>query len=91
MMRARERLVWRHWDDEDEYVVYNPTSGDSHLLDFLTAQGLMRLEQHPMTAAELVADLSAHLDIAADKSLDAYVRRFLDELFDLGLTYRVET
>lgn len=87
-VRAQVGLLWQHWDDE--YVVYNPVSGDSHLLDYLTGQGLTRLEEKPMTPEQLVEELSASLGIPADEALADYVQRFLNELNELGLTYSTE-
>ena len=40
---AVRQLHWRYW--QDEAVVYNDTSGDTHLLDALSAEVLFLLDQ----------------------------------------------
>lgn len=82
--QAQDGLLWRQWDDE--YVVYNPASGDSHLLDWVSAQGLMQLEKRVASMEDLVRDLGHVLDIPADESLSRYVRQMVTELSELGLT-----
>jgi PqqD family protein of HPr-rel-A system len=76
--------VWRRWGDE--YVVYNPLSGDSHLLDFVSAQGLLHLAEHEISAEDLEDELSTALGISADEDLVRYVERITTEFAELGLT-----
>ncbi len=87
--RAQDGLLWRRWDDE--YVVYNPASGESHLLDFVSAQGLMQLEKCVASTQQLVHDLGLVLDIPADEELSGYVQQMLTELSELGLTRTVRS
>lgn len=53
-------LHWRCWDNE--WVVYNQGSGDTHLLDTFTACTLMALEEGAATPAQLLVQLLAQLD-----------------------------
>jgi PqqD family protein of HPr-rel-A system len=46
-------LLWTSWDEE--VVVFNLASGQTHLLDALSAETLRELETHPRTVAELAA------------------------------------
>ena len=55
-------LHWRCWDNE--WVVYNQGSGDTHLLDTFTACTLMALEEEAATPAQLLVHLLAQLDLS---------------------------
>jgi PqqD family protein of HPr-rel-A system len=46
-------LGWRHWDDASEWVVFNPASGDLHLVNEPSARVLEVIEREPSTVAEL--------------------------------------
>ncbi len=87
--RAQDGLLWHRWDNE--YVVYNPASGESHLLDFISAQGLMQLEKCVASKQQLVHDLGLVLDIPADEELSRYVQQMVTELSELGLTRSVRS
>jgi PqqD family protein of HPr-rel-A system len=45
-------LLWHSWD-EDEVIVFNRASGQTHLLDAFSAAVLRRIEASPSTLAEL--------------------------------------
>ena len=45
-------LLWQSWD-EDEFIVFNRASGQTHLLDAFSAAVLRRIEAAPGTIAEL--------------------------------------
>ena len=45
-------LLWQSWD-EDEVIVFNRASGQTHLLDAFSAAVLRRIEASPSTVAEL--------------------------------------
>jgi PqqD family protein of HPr-rel-A system len=49
-------LLWRSWDEE--VIVFNQASGQTHLLDALSAAALRELEQHPRTLTELAGHLA---------------------------------
>ena len=87
--RAQDGLIWRRWGDE--YVVYNPLSGDSHLVDFVSAQGLLQLAERQISAEDLVDELSTILGISADEDLVRYVGRMTTEFVELGLARPVRS
>ncbi len=87
-LRAQADLRWQEWDDE--FVVYNPVSGDTHFLDYLSAQGLKRLQKRAMSMEQLVDDLADSLTIGAHDALGDYVSRLVSELVELGLVYPVD-
>jgi len=72
-------LLWKSWDGE--FVVYNSGSGDTHLLDPLTAEVLKNIQQGPIAPAELAAKLF----VSDNESLDAYLSAVLRKLEELEL------
>jgi PqqD family protein of HPr-rel-A system len=67
------RLEWREWGGL--HVVFNPASGDTHLLNAPSAAVLKSLERAAATVAELEARVPGWSDVEA----------LLSELDELGL------
>ena len=82
-------LHWRCWDNE--WVVYNQGSGDTHLLDTFTACTLMALEEGAATPAQLLAqlDLSQGMGLAFSaeqpRAVEAHMQAVLQQLAQAGL------
>lgn len=76
-------LYWHHWDNE--FVVYNSGSGDTHLLDVLAAEVLKILDRGPANLLELVQKVAASLEIEVDRDLSAYLETRLADFHKLGL------
>jgi len=74
---------WRIWDNQ--FVVYNPASGDTHLLNQVAGEALRCLQEAPADAAELTRRVAVRTDIQVDAQLLAKINDFLDELAELGL------
>ena len=81
-------LHWQSWDDE--FVVYNSGSGDTHLLDPVAAEALQNLEQESADLSELVARVAASLEIEPDTDFAAYLEQLLSDLYKLGLIARIQ-
>ena len=81
-------LYWQSWDDE--FVVYNSGSGDTHLLDPVAAEALQILEREPANLTELAGNVSASLEIELDSELSGYLERVLSYFHRLGLIERIE-
>ncbi|HKZ08189.1 MAG TPA: HPr-rel-A system PqqD family peptide chaperone [Methylomirabilota bacterium] len=73
------RLHWKHWDDE--YVVFDEGSGDTHLLDPLAAEVLKALEEQPADVPALLA----RLGFVDDREIEAHLRATLERFRDIGL------
>ncbi len=58
------RLLWRSWDDE--VIVYNVTSGQTHLLDAFSAAVLKKIEATPGTLEQLTAHFAESLETDPD-------------------------
>ena len=76
-------LVWKLWDDE--YVVFDQGSGDTHLLDLVAGEVLRVLERQPETAGDLVRRVASALEIEADDALRRHVDQTLGQLHRAGL------
>ncbi len=65
-LRPEQALQFRQWDDgqgNDEYVLYNDLSGDTHLLGGPAIEILLALARGPATRAALTAMLEAEFDV----------------------------
>lgn len=60
-LRPGQTLQYRHWDDE--YVLYNDLSGDTHLLGDAAIELLLVLQAGPASRQALAAVLEAQFDI----------------------------
>lgn len=82
-LRARATLVWRTWGDE--VVVYDPDSGDTHLLDTVGGAVLGCLQAEPLAIEACCAGLADRLGIDDDPALRRYVTDLVAQLERLGL------
>lgn len=60
-LRPEQALRYRQWDEE--YVLYNDLSGDTHLLDGAAIEILLALARGPASGAALAALVEAEFDI----------------------------
>ena len=73
-------LLWKSWDEE--VIVFNQASGQTHLLDALSAEVLRELEQRPVTVVDLVTLFADRYGLNSEElgdRLTTICRRF-DEL-----------
>jgi PqqD family protein of HPr-rel-A system len=71
-------LLWQAWD-EDEVIVFNRASGQTHLLDAFSAAVLRQIEASPSTIPELRRYFAIGFgldDAALSERLDGVCRRF---------------
>jgi len=80
---APDALLWEQFDDE--YFVFNPASGHTHLLNALGATALRLLDARPLTAAELLAQLHAQVGGGHDEQLQQALSGHLEQLATIGL------
>jgi PqqD family protein of HPr-rel-A system len=76
-------LAWRVWDDE--FLVYNTASGQTHHLNFLAGEALRSLEAEAADGCELVRRLADQFEIAEDSPPLQMIDRLIRELDELGL------
>lgn len=82
-LRAGQRL--HIVDGEDESVVYNDCSGETHLLSAIAVSLLRRLEQEPADFSSLSAFIAEAWEFESDEALRKTVQDVLDELDALWL------
>jgi PqqD family protein of HPr-rel-A system len=73
-------LRWRAWDDE--VMLFQPISGETHCLTSLAARVLKILQEKPMTASQVAAALTRNGANAADLE---EIRALLNQFDRLGL------
>ena len=81
------RLHWISWDDE--YVVFDEGSGDTHLLDFLASEVLKVLEQSSGSEQALVERVVARLGLDPDIDLERRIREAIAKFRDAGLVEQI--
>lgn len=77
---ALQPLLFKQWEDDEQIAVFNPSAGDTHLVDEFGMALLQSLEAAPQTIEALTAELGDFFeDHNADKIadyIDAALRRF---------------
>ena len=84
MISQRAPLLWRSWDD-DEYVVYSAASGDTHLINEVTAEVLRQLERSELELSDLIRNVAEALGANPDRRIENYVGQLLVHLDEIGL------
>jgi PqqD family protein of HPr-rel-A system len=78
------QLPMRNWDGD--YVVYNPLSGNTHILDIVTGEVLKVIAAGPARASSLCRRVADFLELPPDDdNLSGHVGEILGVLDDLGL------
>jgi PqqD family protein of HPr-rel-A system len=85
--RAVGSLRRRSWGGD--LVVFNPLSGQTHALDVVSAEILMRLMAAAFTTAELRSAVAAYLELPEDGRLAAAADDILLRLESAGLAERL--
>ena len=73
----------RAWSGD--FVVYNPLSGHTHILDLVAGAVLTELAHQARSADYLCKHLGVLLDVSNDAALATRVDQILDHLDDIGL------
>lgn len=84
MWCLRPGQTLRHWQWDDEYVLYNDLSGDTHLLDDAAIEILLLLKQSP-ASFQALADMVQTAFEVDETMLSVEVRAMLDHLKHLYL------
>ncbi len=80
---AAIQLRWRQWDDD--FVVHNVASGQTHRLNLLAGEALRCLEVEPASVKTLIDRLAALFAIPVDSEALGKVKELVDQLDELGL------
>ena len=80
---AASSLQYRSWDDE--FIVYNSLSGDTHLLNADAGQILLAVCGTPMDIPTLAALLAQSCQVEPEEEFHLQIERMLVELQALSL------
>lgn len=83
LLSSRFTLQIRHWDDD--YLIYHPGSGDTHLLDATRYLLLRQLGLEPCAGEIIAQRLAAELQLEPDASFITEIKTLLSDLYGLGL------
>src|SRR5208282_5157717 len=83
MVPLANALEWRVFDDE--FLVYNPASGQTHHLNLLAGEALRSLETEAAHTQELIRRLADQFEIAEDSPSLQMIDRLVREFDELGL------
>lgn len=79
-----ESLRWRCWSGD--YVVFNPASGQTHMMDILSGHILQTIKDRaPVSLDEICAEVSTFLEVDNDVCVLAGVIEMLRRLEELEL------
>ena len=81
-------LPLRCWDGE--YVVYNPLSGNTHVLDIVTGEVLTKIMATRMRGSDLCRHVADFLEVPNDAGMAEHVGKILAALDRLGLIEPVD-
>lgn len=79
-------FAWRHWDDES--VLYEARSGQTHFLTAVAAEALLALQSRPYATGELVETLAQTFDLTVSDEFAQQIDALLHQFHDLGLIER---
>ena len=80
---ANQPLPMRCWDGD--YVVYNPLSGNTHVLDIVVGEVLKTIMAGATNDARLCQHIARFLDVPNDERVSGNLLGILAALDELGL------
>jgi PqqD family protein of HPr-rel-A system len=80
---AGESISLRCWDGD--FVVYNPLSGNTHVLDIVTGEILRAIMARTMSESELCTHVASFLEVPNDAGVAEHVGRIVATLDRLAL------
>ena len=81
-------LAFRYWDGD--YVVYNPLTGSTHVLDIVSGKVLKTISAGRGQPGELCRCIAEFLEVPNDAAVADHVREILAQLDELGLIEPVD-
>lgn len=80
-----ENISIRYYYWDDEAIIYNELTGDTHLLDRASADIVVSLSKQSVSRRELLNKLSVHFTDAIDLDLECFLDDLILRLQDLNL------
>lgn len=87
MVPARSQLQWHSWGDaaDAQFVVFNPSSGETHCLNFVAALILQYLEERPYSVDALAAEIRKAIPEGTEAGALVNFAGLLQEFDEIGL------
>jgi PqqD family protein of HPr-rel-A system len=76
-------LLWKTWGEE--CIVFNESSGNTHLLNPTAAKILSIVQSQPSSAEEICLKIASESELNADKKILQGIDAVLETLDNLGL------
>jgi PqqD family protein of HPr-rel-A system len=86
---AGRKLVWQDWDDV--YILYQPSSTETHVFNDITAIVLQSLEKGALTMSEVVDRTVQELDLDRNGLSSGDLSFAIGRLEELGLIESLDT
>jgi PqqD family protein of HPr-rel-A system len=83
LTHAGRELIWQDWNDV--YIVYQPSSTETHVFNETTAAVLQALEKSPLTITEVANRTAQALDLGFEDISDSDLSFAVARLEELGL------
>ncbi len=76
-------LHWRCWDDE--WIVFDQGSGQTHLMNPVTAAALMQFDTQCLSFQQLLDKVAADMSVTTSSELASALSSAVEQLVGLGL------
>jgi PqqD family protein of HPr-rel-A system len=84
-MAARDALCWQHWGEEEESVLFDRRSGQTHLLTAIATGCLLLLQDTDLDLDQLAGKLGERFQSAPELAAREQIEQLLLTLNELGL------
>ena len=81
-------LLWQKW--EDAFVLFQPSSAETHFINEISAFILERLEQEPVGLETLGKLIDMEFELVGEKIIPETLDFWINRLEELGLIERVD-
>ena len=82
---SRGELVFRTWEDDDNVVFFNSSSGDTHLVDAFGMALLQLIQAEPQTPQGLAAKLADFFEEVDEGGILGHIDATLHRFRHLGI------
>jgi PqqD family protein of HPr-rel-A system len=76
-------IVWKHF--EEESILFDKRSGETHLLTALAVETLMAIQKRPMDVCQLISEIANTFDLQPSDVPENQINELLFRFEDMGL------
>jgi len=84
-MAAPDALCWQHWVEEEESVLFDRRSGQTHLLTAMATGCLLLLQDAELDLDQLAEKLNVQFQTVPEQAAREQIEQLLLALNELGL------